>query len=222
MNIAKIARGSMTDGPGGPRTVVWLQGCSIRCPGCQNWALWPKETSDMMNMSPDDAADLVRDIARGQPLTITGGEPFDQPEDLARFLGLLHDDYHIILYTGRTLTDLVRLSQSEAGAGLVGLAVTLALGYIDVLVDGPYRQELDNAYLQWRGSSNQRAIDMPATIQAHIKGGHGWFNPGLAVTLDWDRPTVEIIGGVAYATGGLFGDLGLDPDPIPRCGEFER
>lgn len=238
INIARIKSGSMVDGPGGPRTVVWLQGCSLRCDGCQNWALWPAESSDMLSLSPEDAADLVLDVAGGRPITITGGEPFDQAEALGLFLAELRRERpalrppHIILYTGYRYEDLVTaaLGIGEAGKSTPRNAgAYLALDNADILVDGRYVKSLDNPYLQWRGSANQRPIDLQRTKYdiRHKEGKSAWLDPNRApVTLDWSTPTVEIVGGTLTATGGLlrkldFERFGLDVRDVSRCGEFD-
>jgi len=207
LNIAKVESGSLVDGPGGPRTVVWLQGCSIRCTGCQNWALWPSETSEMMSMEPELAARMVLEIADGQPITITGGEPFDQSEALGEFVEALKrrptsEVPHVIVYTGYSYAYLLGAKDDVGGVGL-------ALSLIDVLVDGQYKQELDHPRIQWRGSENQRVIDLQS---GRIP---------MLITSEWDIPTIEIIAGEVFGTAGLLRDMDYSEyQLIPRCGEF--
>jgi hypothetical protein len=100
----------------------------------------------------------------------------------------------------------------------------LALDFADVLVDGPYIERLDHPHLQWRGSANQRPINLRATNEGIVSQELDLAtNP---VLLDWDTPTIEIVGGVLFATGGLLKGLNLAEygvaESIPRCGEFEN
>lgn len=231
INIARIKTGSMVDGPGGPRTVVWLQGCSIRCPGCQNWSLWPAETSDMLSLPPAEAADLVLSLAKGQPITITGGEPFDQAEALGPFVVALKsllekgaEPPHVIIYTGRRYEKILPETWVTQDPTSMDVGAYLALDFADVLVDGPYIERLDHPHLQWRGSTNQRPIDLRAT--RNWTTSHSLDQAALPILLDWDTPTIEIVGGTLFATGGLLKGLNLDEygvaESIPRCGEFEK
>lgn len=231
LNIAKIETGSMADGPGGPRTVVWLQGCSIRCPGCQNWALWPEWSSDMMKMDPSQAAKTVLEIAQGEPITITGGEPFDQAEPLREFLrtlkglSILHGESnapHVIVYTGHEYKKLMgQCWHGREGDSHKSRVILDVLSHIDVLVDGPYDPNLDSRHIQWRGSSNQQPIDL--TLTNWPKAGGGYIPKPVTLESVWDAPTVEIIGGKVYATGGLLEDLDLPTwELVPRCGQFEE
>lgn len=228
INIARIKTGSMVDGPDGPRTVVWLQGCSIRCAGCQNWALWPRETTDMLSLEPAEAAAMVLGIAQDQPITVTGGEPFDQAEALGPFVIALKKwggrPPHIIIYTGYRYEDILPHNWLKTDACQKNVGAWMALDKADVLVDGEYIARLDTPSLQWRGSANQRPIDLGAT--------RGWVDAcgpdhaGIPVLLDWDTPTLEIVGGTVYATGGLLDKLDLEMfgivEAIPRCGEYEE
>lgn len=241
INIARIKRGSMVDGPGGPRTVVWLQGCSIRCPGCQNWALHPAETSDMMTLEPIEAARMVLALSAkehpAQDITITGGEPFDQAAALGPFVAALGDQTtwaappHIIIYSGRKWEDLVRRATRMGGEDEAeNVGTFLALDLADVLVDGQYMPHLDTPSIQWRGSSNQRAVDLRPTRNWHRASNKGgWMDETLLpLTLEeeWDTPTIEIVGGVLYGTGGLLEEMGLTEagltvERTPRCGQFK-
>jgi len=180
MRIHKIVSTSYVDGPG-QRTVLFVQGCSIHCQGCQNSHLWP---ADGGREWPVEfiAAQL---LATGLPITITGGEPFDQAQELARLLALIaHEGRHVVIYSGYTFERLV-IHKAETCP-----AIEQALQLADVLVDGKYYPRLDNPYMQYRGSANQRVIDLPATYT----GQRG------IVTLDWDTPEI-----ILTADGALLG-----------------
>jgi len=208
MRIAEIVTPSYVDGPGA-RTVVRVRGCSIHCPGCQNQCLWP--ATGGMEFDEGILADMLAEARL--PVTITGGEPFDQPEALARLLALIRmrrnpaDD--VIVYTGRTFEELVHSNNCT---------ILAALAQVDVLVDGPYIQALDHDGMQYRGSSNQRVIDMRATFRqpARVTLSRG------PVLLDWDTPEVIITGdGDVLAAADVaqgFADLGMLQE-TPRCGE---
>lgn len=216
--IHGIANGSMVDGPGGPRTVVWLAGCSIRCPGCQNFMLWERHVDQRTSIG--HAVRRVRQrAANGGPITITGGEPFDQTRALWRLIANIRlEDLrdglprrHIIVYTGYTWRQLVeRAWTTEAPIGAI-------LSRIDILVDGPYIAALDNDSLQWRGSANQRAIDTLATMETC---GAGLLVPDKLVVLDWDAAQeFQIVDGKIIGTGAGLAGLGLTGTEVNRCGE---
>ena len=199
MLISKIVSPTYVDGPG-QRTAVFLQGCSIRCQGCQNMHLW--QAGGGVNVAVADLAEKL--VAIGLPITITGGEPFDQAGELAQLLRLLcaaHPQPHVIVYSGYTFEQL-----AERGGD-----VAHALRRADVLVDGPYIAKQDAPGMQYRGSANQRAIDLPATLAQ-----------GTVVTLDWNTPEIIITfdGGLLGATPVMteFQDLGIVAD-ARRCGQ---
>ena len=177
MRIARIQDESYVDGPGA-RVVVFAQGCSIHCPGCQNKCLWDPDGGYEVN-----ALALAETLNEsGKPITISGGEPFDQPHSLYRVLRLLRmfDPHrHVIVYTGYTFDELVRTGRYE---------VLAALSVIDVLVDGPYVRELDATEMQYRGSSNQRAINMRSTLAQPV----GLTFSRGPIELDWDTPELVL------------------------------
>jgi len=176
MRIAKLVESSYVDGPG-RRAALFVQGCPIRCPGCQNCHLWTPNGGTEMDVT--DVAQRL--LATELPVTITGGEPFAQVDELAALLGVLrlcNPGLHIILYSGYTLAEL--LSRPEPG-------IAYALGTANVLVDGPYVSELDEPGLQYKGSSNQRVIDLQATARDSDRSG----TPNI-VTLDWQEPEIVV------------------------------
>ena len=209
IRIARIKEESYVDGPGN-RTVLWLQGCPVHCPGCQNTELWP--TFGGQDVDTWRLAQTLAKIAGTRPLTITGGEPFYQGRRLYELLYNLWTidrsegiERHIVVYSGFTweyLND--PANRYAADPGIWPL--------IDVLVDGPYRQDQDSQYMNWRGSANQRVIDVHATRAK-----------GVLITLDWDQD-VSILtvteDGRIIAPAGVMDDLGLAGHEIDRCGQF--
>lgn len=169
---------SIVDGPG-LRYAVFVQGCSHHCPGCHNPESQPAEGGTETTL-----AALLADIrANGlaHDVTLSGGEPFEQPKACAALAAeLKRNGYGIWCYTGYLYDDLAgraeaaRIQQAQREeAGLTGNALTegiaddLAVGdlldSIDVLVDGPFVESRKSLELKWCGSSNQRLIDVPAT-----------------------------------------------------------
>jgi len=154
IRVAGIVKESIADGPG-IRYVVFAQGCRHNCPGCHNPQTHPFEGGTMM-----DADEILKQI-KSNPLldgvTFSGGEPFEQAEAFAVLaeeaarLGL-----NIIVYTGYTY-EYIR-ENSNANPGWKKL-----LEAADTLVDGPFIQELCDPMLRFRGSSNQRIIDLKQT-----------------------------------------------------------
>lgn len=176
MQIAKIIHNSYVDGPG-ERAVLFMQGCSIRCIGCQSPHLQATEGGTHYEVNIAFAYEFVRQARAKQGLahplvTISGGEPFDQANDLSELVFLLRDQKvgHIVVYTGYRYEDLNIMGKGQDWLSTV-------LSRLDVLVDGPYQMEHGAPGMQYRGSRNQRAIDMPATLKK-----------GEVVTLDWNRP----------------------------------
>lgn len=172
---------SIVDGPG-LRYAVFVQGCSHGCPGCHNPESQPAEGGTETTL-----AALLADIrANGlaHDVTLSGGEPFEQPKACAALAAeLKRNGYGIWCYTGYLYDDLAgraeaaRTQQAQREeAGLTGNALTegiaddLAVGdlldSIDVLVDGPFVESRKSLELKWCGSSNQRLIDVPATRRA--------------------------------------------------------
>lgn len=133
-------------GPG-RRLVIWTMGCSKRCPGCANPELWPHDPSKDIDVNA--LYGMVRELVRQHPvdgLTITGGDPLEQPKDLLAFLKLcrpIFDD--ILLYTGFYREEIKNDDLRQR-----------ILGYVDVLIDGPYVEELNDNKCVLRGSGNQR------------------------------------------------------------------
>ncbi len=218
IRIAHTNPDALTDGPG-RRFSIYLQGCLTRCPGCQSPDLWP-----LTGRREVEVKDLAREaLASGLPVSILGGEPFLQPGALEWLLMRLKDarpirwdrEYtvpHVIIYTGYTLEELLKTdNQPEATLGVLRLA--------DMLVDGPFVAALDHDRLQYRGSANQRVIDLRATLgNVHRSGG----GPVTPITRDWDTPELLVTpGGDILAAEGLaqqFAALG-DAAPARRCGE---
>lgn len=146
---AGIIQESFVDGPG-IRLAVFVQGCSHHCKGCHNQHTWDSSGGFVTG------TDYILHEYRSNPLlsgiTLTGGEPMEQPKAmlvLARGVHALGGN--VWCYTGYTLEELRAKKDS---------AINNLLKEIDVLVDGPFILDLRDLNLRWRGSSNQRIIDL--------------------------------------------------------------
>ena len=155
--VDKIREKTKVLGPG-CRAVVWFHGCSRGCPGCV--AAEMNRSNDFDACTPLQLADRICAVEGIEGITLSGGEPMDQPADaLAEFLRLVRarTGLSIMLYTGYELNELKQMP-----------GMPEILGLLDILIDGPYRQELDHGEL-WRGSSNQ-TIHMLSDRYAALAG----------------------------------------------------
>jgi anaerobic ribonucleoside-triphosphate reductase activating protein len=136
---------SIVDGPG-LRAVVWTQGCMHKCPGCHN-----EQTHDLeggFETSLEDIKLQIEDLKLHKGITISGGEPFLQPEQCAEIAEFARSKgLDVWCYTGFTYE---QLSKSEKHKRL--------LKNVDVLIDGPFMQEQRSLELKFKGSKNQRCL----------------------------------------------------------------
>ncbi len=162
MRIAKIVKGGLAEGPG-PRTVIWFQGCPIRCPGCYNPHLWPFEGG--LEITVEDVVTQVQaNLAAGDVgVSLVGGEPLAQPEACASLCAVLRDmGAHVIVFTGLVYEDILSLVD-------VIPAYQAILDNANILVDGPFIRAEYDPDIAYRGSRNQRVIDLQLT---RIYGTH--------------------------------------------------
>lgn len=137
------------EGPG-LRAALWVQGCSVRCPGCFNPHLWA-ETGGRLENTADLATQFVADAlgAGAEGITLLGGEPFDQAAGLAtiaeafRAAGL-----SVMTFSGYTLELLTGWSAARPD-------IARLLAATDLLIDGPYLRDRPDAGRPWLGSTNQ-------------------------------------------------------------------
>lgn len=148
--LFRLYHGSVVDGPG-RRSVIQVSGCSLRCSGC----LVP-QTHDLENGERVSISSIVSEVLDQRNdhdgVTILGGEPFDQAESVAEIVSRLKNyGLHITIYSGYTIEELIQRKQP---------ATDYILTHIDTLIDGPFVSELRNASGEYRGSQNQRMIDL--------------------------------------------------------------
>ncbi|MGW6173825.1 4Fe-4S single cluster domain-containing protein [Arthrobacter sp. NPDC055138] len=149
IRYARFLPATDAEGPG-RRAALWLQGCSIRCPGCFNPHLWADRGADLVP-TVELAAELVAQAAAAgsQGLTLLGGEPFEQAAASTVVARAFRDaGLSVMTFTGYRHEDLQRWAVGrEDIAGL--LAAT------DLLADGPYLQDRPELQRPWIGSTNQ-------------------------------------------------------------------
>lgn len=154
LRISGIERESIVDGDG-IRYVIFAQGCPHHCPGCHNPQTHSFDAGNLVGVD-----ELLADISKRKDyidgITLSGGEPFCQSDQCsviakqAQKMGLT-----VWCYTGYLFEELYGRNDE-------------LLNHIDILVDGPFIQQKCSLALQFRGSTNQRLIDIPASLKAGV------------------------------------------------------
>ncbi|MEK4518790.1 anaerobic ribonucleoside-triphosphate reductase activating protein [Paenibacillus sp. FSL H8-0122] len=158
MNICGYYPESINEGEG-LRAVLFISGCRHRCPGCFNPKTWNFNFGEVF--TPERRREIIEEIA-GNPLldglTLAGGDPFFSAEEAADFIHELRAElpgFPIWIYTGYTYEELTA-SPGSAEWNLLALC--------QVVIDGRFVEGLKDLTLSYRGSSNQRIIDIPASL----------------------------------------------------------
>lgn len=155
VQVANTVQDSIVDGPG-LRFTVFTQGCPHFCPGCHN-----PETHDLAGGRDRSVEELTALMVKNpltEGLTLSGGEPFLQAEACALLAKAAHAaGLNVWTYSGYRYEKLLEAGNPH------WLAL---LGETDVLVDGPYIEEERSLTLPFRGSKNQRLIDVPNSLKA--------------------------------------------------------
>ncbi len=152
LNLSGIISDSIVDGPG-IRTTIFSQGCPHHCPGCHNPETWE------FGCGTDISEEAVVDIVKSNPLcrgvTFSGGEPFVQAEAFAYLAKLLKEQgYEVASYTGYTFEALLKGTEEQKKL----------LSAIDILIDGPFVLAQKSLEMVFRGSRNQRILDVPKSL----------------------------------------------------------
>ena len=154
LDLAGILEDSIVDGPG-IRTTFFAQGCPHRCPGCHNPETW--EFGCGTRMDVETAVMVVRSNPLCRGVTFSGGEPFAQAGSFATLARLLKEQgYEVASYSGYTFEELLSGTPEQKQL----------LETIDILIDGPFRMEERSLELNFRGSRNQRILNVPKSLQA--------------------------------------------------------
>jgi len=167
VRVARIHHGSVVDGPG-RRSVVQLQGCPIRCPGCHVPETHDPAGGVVLPVADVAATALDPSGAPRDGITISGGEPFFQPEGLLALVRALRARGcpHLLVYSGYRLEVLRRRADREP-------AVRAVLADVDLLMDGPYVAARAAGAGSWRGSANQRLLrlgNLPRSVSGGVSG----------------------------------------------------
>lgn len=152
----EIQQDSIVDGEG-IRSVIWFQGCSHNCPGCHN-----PETHDFnagVIVSLEEMKAQIDELEFQAGVTFSGGDPMMQVEALTELASYVHEKgMNVWVYTGFTFEELMTLAEKNDN-------YRKALEEIDVLVDGRFVLELRSFDAQFRGSSNQRILDVKKSLE---------------------------------------------------------
>ena len=162
MNYATIKNCDIANGPG-VRASLYVSGCTHRCPGCFNEVAWDFDYGEPFTQ---ETVDYILGLLKPdyiQGLTLLGGEPFDPRNqgavvELLRQVKKTYPDKSIWAFSGY-------LFEKDILSGRLGDTGEY-LSYLDVLVDGPFVESKKNLSLRFRGSENQRLIDVPASLAA--------------------------------------------------------
>lgn len=160
MNYATIKNCDIANGPG-VRVSLFVSGCTHRCLGCFNEVAWDFNYGEPFTQDTIDSILKMLRPSHIRGLTLLGGEPFE-PENQAAIVELLrqikkaYPDKSIWAFSGY-------LFDKDILSGRLG-DTSEYLSYLDVLVDGPFVLEKKNLSLRFRGSENQRIIDIPASL----------------------------------------------------------
>ncbi len=159
--------------------MVWVQGCSLHCDGCIAPETWPKESGSLVD--PHDLAKAILKNEKIEGITVSGGEPTEQPHAVAELLSCMKlVGKNTWVYTGHTLDELVAKNDPD---------VDRMLSFTDVLVDGRYEMTSAGIY-SYRGSENQRILhlqDLSRMEDSDIKE-----QSRLEITLDRDGQMVVV------------------------------
>ncbi len=151
MKILRIVEGTSVDGPG-LRTAIYFAGCSHHCPGCHNPQSWDAEAGQEMTL--DQIMAVVDENGFG--VTLTGGDPlYDVAGMLPVAAAVKERGLNLWCYTGYTFEQI-----------LADKSLSRILGYADVIVDGRFEEPLRDIKLRFRGSSNQRMVDVKKSLES--------------------------------------------------------
>ena len=165
MNYATIKNCDIANGPG-VRVSLFVSGCTHRCPGCFNEVAWDFNYGEPFTQETIDTIVKMLQPAHIKGLTLLGGEPFEPQNqgpivELLRQVKAKYPEKTVWAFSGY-------LFDKDILSGKLGeWEITKEyLSYLDVLVDGPFVQAKKNLNLRFRGSENQRLIDVPASLAA--------------------------------------------------------
>lgn len=153
----------------GLRTVLWVSGCSCFCHNCQNPQTWNFDSG--IPFTNNDMQELLDDLSKPYiaGLTLSGGHPLEYQNinTVYRIVKTVKEEFPdktIWLYTGYTWEEILEQYKIWEDHEVNGICSLDVVSYCDVLVDGRYEDDKRDISLAWRGSSNQRAIDIKESL----------------------------------------------------------
>ena len=155
LHIAGVNYESFVDGVG-LRSTIYISGCVHRCPGCHNPETWDPLYGRLASAMIDEIAEEIAsrsNLING--ITLSGGDPFCSPREVSELLDRLPKVGNIWVYSGFKYEQIIDSMEMQ-----------ILLSKIDVLVDGPFVEALKDPTLAFRGSSNQRIIDVQESINS--------------------------------------------------------
>jgi anaerobic ribonucleoside-triphosphate reductase activating protein len=156
LNVANCISDSIVDGPG-LRYVIFTQGCKHHCLGCHNQQTWDTNKQTYLDIDYLVNEAISNKILDG--VTISGGEPFLQPEGILNLVAKLKKhNVNVMVYTGYTYNELVELKNPS---------INKILDQIDYLIDGRFILKERSLNLLYRGSTNQNFIDVKSTRKSN-------------------------------------------------------
>lgn len=154
IRLSGIVDESVVDGPG-IRFSIFTQGCIHNCLGCHNPQTHALDGG--FSVSCDELIKQINDTSYLSGVTFSGGEPFLQPKQCTYIASRIKKNYSIMVYTGFLFEDLLEM-------GKVNFDIIEFLNTIDILVDGPFVLSKRSLELKFKGSSNQRVIDVGKSL----------------------------------------------------------
>ena len=158
LKVAGFAKNSIVDGPG-IRYVIFTQGCYHKSEGCQNPQTHNPNEGELIDIN--EILDEILGSTMIEGVTFSGGEPFLQSDALAELavrIKRADKSLSIICYTGYTYEELTKIIESGV------LSYFKLLSNVDYLIDGRFEQDKASLNCNWRGSTNQRIIDVKQSL----------------------------------------------------------
>ena len=160
MNYEKVDKCSVSNGAG-VRTVLWVSGCDVHCHNCHNPQTW--DFNSGIPFTDDSMQEILYDLSKPyiKGLTLSGGHPLDPHNapkvlEIVKRVKMVFPNKDIWIYSGYVWEDIIKDNTLKE-----------ILECTDVLVDGAYVDELRDISLAFRGSSNQRIIDVKKTLDSN-------------------------------------------------------
>ena len=153
LKIAGFVNDSITDGPG-LRFVIFTQGCPHKCDGCHNPQTHSFEAGNYVEI--DDLFLMIEKNVLLTGVTFSGGEPVCQAKELIPLAKKINANHlELAIYSGYTFEELIKMNNEY---------INELLSFCDIMVDGKFVKELKSLNFKFKGSANQRVIDLPKSL----------------------------------------------------------